>query len=85
MSDVTTATRVTPASIQAFRVPVFAAAYGISIATVYRLLASRELRGVKVGGRTVILRRDALAWEQSLPRSEHVKMAPRNPPPQAAA
>ena len=51
----------------AYTVKRFAAVFGISLAYTYLLIKDRKLRAVKAGTRTLILRRDALAWANSLP------------------
>ncbi|MGH7224517.1 MAG: helix-turn-helix domain-containing protein [Gemmataceae bacterium] len=40
--------------------------YRIGMTTLYEEFKAHRLRAVKVGRRTLILKRDALAWEQSL-------------------
>jgi len=53
-----TAAGATP--IAAYSVRSFSKAYSLSIPTVNRLLRSGALRRTKVGGRTIILKRDAI-------------------------
>ena len=63
MSDNTT-----PAAPKvAYTILEFCAAYSLSPATVYRMLDRGELRAVKPGGRTLILRKDAQFWHNALP------------------
>jgi len=52
---------------EAYRVNDFAKAYGLSSATVNRMLRSGELGAVKAGGRTLIPAKAARAWLNSLP------------------
>ena len=48
-------------------VPAACARLGISRSALYLELASGRLRGVKAGGRTLLLRVDQDAWANSLP------------------
>jgi len=45
----------------------FCQAYGVSRSEVYRLLAAKKLRAVKLGTRTRILEDSARQWLASLP------------------
>jgi excisionase family DNA binding protein len=51
----------------AFTIRGFCDAYNICRTSVYALIKAGELRAVKTGGRTLIRKIDALAWENSLP------------------
>jgi excisionase family DNA binding protein len=52
---------------EAYRINDFAKAFGLSPATVNRMLRSGELSAVKAGGRTLIPARAAREWLASLP------------------
>lgn len=49
-------------------IPEFCAAHGLSKTTVYDLLATQRLEGVKVGAKTLITEESRLRWRASLPR-----------------
>ena len=53
--------------IQAFTIPDFCRAYGIGRTRTYAEIAAGRLLARKVGRRTLILKRDAAAWLNSLP------------------
>ena len=53
--------------IQAFTIPDFCRAYGIGRTRTYAEIAAGRLLARKVGRRTLILKRDADAWLNSLP------------------
>ena len=56
-----------PAAPIARTVKGFCQAYGISRATLYRLVDNGTLTVVKCGSRTLVLESDAKAWLASLP------------------
>lgn len=66
-----------PAAIAAVSrgVHEFAAAHGLSVPTVHRLIAGGSLTAVKVGRRTLILAADEARWLESLPRIASRKVA----------
>jgi excisionase family DNA binding protein len=66
MSDNTTPAAARPAKA-AYTIAEFCSSYGLSPATVYRMLERGEIRAVKANGRTLVLRKDAVAWHNSLP------------------
>jgi len=51
----------------AHSIDAFCKAWGIGRTRVYELINSGELRAVKCGTRTLILRHDAETWARSLP------------------
>ncbi|MEP9386159.1 helix-turn-helix domain-containing protein [Mesorhizobium sp. KR9-304] len=67
-----------PTDRAALSVKEFCAWAGISRSTLYNMIAAHEIRVRKVGNRTVVLCRDALAWLEALPelRVEEVSLAP---------
>ena len=50
----------------AFTIADFCRTYGVGQTFTYQQIKGGRLRAVKAGGRTLILRRDAEAWAQSL-------------------
>lgn len=57
-----------------FSVRDLAAATGLSYNTIYRLLNAGELRGKKVGNRTIVTARDAQRFIDSLPDYQDAKI-----------
>jgi excisionase family DNA binding protein len=53
----------------------FAAEFGISRMTVYRLLGAKTLRAVKIGKRTLVDRGHAAQWFEKLPSADIKKAA----------
>jgi len=51
----------------AMTVKKFGARYGLGPTKIYEEIKTGRLRAVKCGSRTLILAKDARAWEQSLP------------------
>lgn len=51
----------------AMTVAQFCERYGLGHSKVYLMINAGELRAVKCGSRTLILAKDARAWERSLP------------------
>lgn len=51
----------------AYSLAAFCRAYNVGLTFTYQKIKDGKLRAVKAGGRTLILRRDAEAWAQSLP------------------
>jgi hypothetical protein len=51
----------------AYSIKDFGAAYGLGRSSVYRIIAEGQLRVVKAGRRTIILKVDADAWAAALP------------------
>ncbi len=51
----------------AFTIAAFGRAYHLGQTFIYQQIKDGKLRAVKVGRRTLILRRDAEAWVKSLP------------------
>jgi hypothetical protein len=62
MSDVSTGEEV-----GAMTVKEFGARYRLGHTKIYEEIGAGRLRAVKCGTRTLILARDAVAWERSLP------------------
>lgn len=58
-----------------YRILEFADAYRIGRSTVYKLLASGELKARKVGRATVILKEDADLWAKGLKPYTPAKVA----------
>jgi hypothetical protein len=52
---------------RAFSIKSFCAAYGVGRTKTYKEIAVGRLKARKVGNRTLILAKDAEAWERSLP------------------
>ena len=52
---------------EAYAVSEFCLRYGICRQTFYDEVRRGRLRALKLGKKTVVLRRDAETWEQSLP------------------
>lgn len=55
------------ATLEAYTVDRFCAAFGLGRTFVYEQIKTRKLRAVKSGNRTLILRRDVEAWICALP------------------
>ena len=51
----------------AYSLAAFCRTYNVGLTFTYQKIKEGKLRAVKAGGRTLILRRDAEAWAQSLP------------------
>lgn len=51
----------------AITIAEFCRRYGISQSKLYLMLSAGELKAVKVGRRTLLLKRDIRAWERRLP------------------
>jgi hypothetical protein len=51
----------------AYSLAVFCQTYNVGLTLTYQNIKDGRLRAVKAGSKTLILRRDAEAWAQSLP------------------
>lgn len=60
-----------------FRTREAAAAAGVSLSKLYLELRAGRLRARKMGGCTVVLREDLMAWLQSLPVKERTSVSHR--------
>lgn len=58
-----------PVAHGAMTIKTFCKEYGISRATTYRLIKSGDLKMRKAGGRSLILRCDAVSWVSQLPEA----------------
>jgi excisionase family DNA binding protein len=54
-------------NLGAFTIAQFGQTFGLGMTKIYALIKSGELRAVKVGKKTLIMRSDAEAWAKSLP------------------
>jgi excisionase family DNA binding protein len=72
-----------PTDRAALSVKEFCAWAGVSRSTLYNMIAAHEVRVRKVGNRTVVLCRDALAWLEALPEL-HVEDVSPAPSPTTA-
>jgi excisionase family DNA binding protein len=66
-------------SREAYAVSEFCDRYGICRQTFYEEVRRGRLRALKLGKRTLVLRRDAENWEQSLPALKFAVTAPWQP------
>ncbi|WP_373696460.1 excisionase family DNA-binding protein [Hyphobacterium lacteum] len=69
MSDSIPISSPPPIAPRAMTIDRFVSAYGVSRAKTYQLLKAGELRGVKVGRRTLIPAESAETWFASLPEA----------------
>jgi hypothetical protein len=55
---------------RAYSIKSFCAAYGVGHTKTYKEIAAGRLKARKVGNRTLILAKDAEAWERALPSAK---------------